>query len=369
MVLIGAIIGSFTNYLAIKMLFRPYRAYYIGKWRIPFTPGVIPSRRGELANQMGKMVVEHLLTPESIKKKFLHKGFQKDILELVLKEVSRFKDSKKTPKEFLGKMGFDNGAEQVENKMDLLVVGAYEKFIDKYRDKPIKTVLSPALIDKVDEKLPIVSHYVLTKGIDYFSSPEGKYRIQGMVDDFMNERGKLGSMLQMLLGNVNLVDKIQPEIIKFLKNQGTEDMLKAILKQEWIKVLEWDINQIEELFDKGNLLIFMKNSSRKLLKIDAILNKPINEFNFSFEDETVVTLMTNLVDMIGDWLSERLENLMDRLRLNEVVKEQVESFSVNRLEEMVLSIIQSELKMITFLGGLLGGIIGLIQGFLTLLIQ
>ena len=40
--LIGMIIGYFTNWLAVKMLFRPRRAKYIAGRRLPFTPGVIP---------------------------------------------------------------------------------------------------------------------------------------------------------------------------------------------------------------------------------------------------------------------------------------------------------------------------------------
>ena len=50
------------------MLFRPHRPIYIGKFQVPFTPGLIPKRRDELAVQLGKMVVEHLLTPEGIGK-------------------------------------------------------------------------------------------------------------------------------------------------------------------------------------------------------------------------------------------------------------------------------------------------------------
>ena len=52
---LGAIIGGFTNHLAIKMLFRPHRPIYIGKFQVPFTPGLIPKRRDELAVQLGKM--------------------------------------------------------------------------------------------------------------------------------------------------------------------------------------------------------------------------------------------------------------------------------------------------------------------------
>ena len=40
--MIGAIIGFFTNWLAVRMLFRPYRPKYIGKLRLPFTPRKIP---------------------------------------------------------------------------------------------------------------------------------------------------------------------------------------------------------------------------------------------------------------------------------------------------------------------------------------
>ncbi len=74
---LGAIIGGYTNHLAIKMLFRPHRPIYIGKFQLPFTPGLIPKRRDELAVQLGKMVVEHLLTPEGIGKKLTNEEFQK----------------------------------------------------------------------------------------------------------------------------------------------------------------------------------------------------------------------------------------------------------------------------------------------------
>ena len=60
-----------------KMLFRPHRPIYIGKFQVPFTPGLIPKRRDELAVQLGKMVVEHLLTPEGIGKKLTNEEFQK----------------------------------------------------------------------------------------------------------------------------------------------------------------------------------------------------------------------------------------------------------------------------------------------------
>ena len=65
--IIGAIIGLFTNYIAVRMLFRPYYPKKIGKWRIPFTPGIIPKRKGALAKAVGRAVGENLFTSDDIK--------------------------------------------------------------------------------------------------------------------------------------------------------------------------------------------------------------------------------------------------------------------------------------------------------------
>ncbi len=48
--IVGAIIGYTTNWLAIKMLFKPpHEAKYIGKLKVPFTPGLIPRERERIA--------------------------------------------------------------------------------------------------------------------------------------------------------------------------------------------------------------------------------------------------------------------------------------------------------------------------------
>lgn len=65
---IGAIIGLVTNWLALKMIFRPFEAKKIGNFTIPFTPGIIPKDREKLAEKIGNVVGEHLVTTEEISK-------------------------------------------------------------------------------------------------------------------------------------------------------------------------------------------------------------------------------------------------------------------------------------------------------------
>ncbi len=67
---IGAIIGLFTNWMAIKMLFHPYKPIKVLGFRLPFTPGVIPKEHDKLAEKIGDTVGTHLVTAESIQQLF-----------------------------------------------------------------------------------------------------------------------------------------------------------------------------------------------------------------------------------------------------------------------------------------------------------
>ena len=62
--IIGAIIGYVTNWIAVKMLFRPRKEVRVFGKRLPFTPGVIPRGQARLAKAVGNVVETQLLTPE-----------------------------------------------------------------------------------------------------------------------------------------------------------------------------------------------------------------------------------------------------------------------------------------------------------------
>lgn len=63
---VGSLIGYCTNYIAIKMLFRPTKEIRIWGKKLPFTPGVIPKNQGRLAKAAGDAVGNNLLTKEDI---------------------------------------------------------------------------------------------------------------------------------------------------------------------------------------------------------------------------------------------------------------------------------------------------------------
>lgn len=69
---VGGIIGYITNDLAIKMLFHPYKPIYIGKFHVPFTPGLIPSQKERIAKGLGNVIGGQLLNRETILKEALN---------------------------------------------------------------------------------------------------------------------------------------------------------------------------------------------------------------------------------------------------------------------------------------------------------
>ena len=60
---VGALIGYGTNYLAVRMIFRPVRPVRI----LGFTlQGLVPRRQAELAASVGRVVGEHLLSHDDL---------------------------------------------------------------------------------------------------------------------------------------------------------------------------------------------------------------------------------------------------------------------------------------------------------------
>jgi len=90
--LLGAFIGYVTNYVAIRMLFRPLRPWRLFGLRLPLTPGVIPARRGELARRMGEMVGSHLLTTDDVVRALAGSGFKRELHGAIDDKLDAFLD-------------------------------------------------------------------------------------------------------------------------------------------------------------------------------------------------------------------------------------------------------------------------------------
>ncbi|WP_084138872.1 DUF445 domain-containing protein [Halalkalibacter okhensis] len=369
MVIIGAIIGGLTNSLAIKMLFRPYKEVRIGSWRVPFTPGLIPKRHDELARQLGKMVVDYLLTAEGLGKKLKSKAFSTGMISWLQQEAQKVMSSNESITTVVEqRFGVTDLKDLLVNKTEDIVKRGYSQFIEQNRHDTLDELIPVSVQHKLDEQIPTVTNYILERGQSFLQSPEGKERLSVMIDRFLVQKGTLGNMISMFLGNDRLVDKVQPELLKFLKDDGTQDLLQQLLMQEWVKVKQKKLADVESFLNEKEIVAFITRTIETQVPLFSTIEKPMNEWTGPYEEFVETTVIPKGVEVILDLLSTHLETLLERFHLDDIVREQVQTFSVERLEELVLSISKREFKMITYLGAVLGGLIGFIQGFIIMLL-
>lgn len=61
-----SLIGWGTNYLALRMIFRPYQKWQIFKWGVPLTPGVMVKQKPRFARSMSEFVDQKLLDQQTV---------------------------------------------------------------------------------------------------------------------------------------------------------------------------------------------------------------------------------------------------------------------------------------------------------------
>ncbi|WP_053082755.1 DUF445 domain-containing protein [Bacillus cereus] len=366
---LGAIIGGYTNHLAIKMLFRPHRPIYIGKFQVPFTPGLIPKRRDELAVQLGKMVVEHLLTPEGIGKKLTNEEFQKGLIHWAQVEVDKVITNEQSLRHMLEKWNVAHVEEEATRKIEHVITEKIHAFLAEYYTYTWEQALPHSVNEKVENAIPNVSAFILERGISFFESEEGKGRLSQMIDDFFASRGTLLNLVGMFLGNVSVVDRVQPEVIKFLGQDGTKQLLTDVLQKEWEKLKGRDVKELEAFVEKEMIVSSVLSAVKVEETVSKFLNQSVQQACEPVRETIIEKVVPSAVTKGLKWGTENVESILNNLHLAEIVQQEVSTFSTERLEDLVLSITKNELKMITYLGALLGGMIGLVQGLLLLFLR
>lgn len=81
------LIGWFTNWVAVKMLFKPEKPVNLGFYKLQ---GVFPKRQDKLAERIGKMVADELLTAHDIRERVLHQDNIDSLLEFVDGKVEHY---------------------------------------------------------------------------------------------------------------------------------------------------------------------------------------------------------------------------------------------------------------------------------------
>ena len=260
--LIGAAIGYGTNWIAIKMLFRPLKPLKIGKFTLPFTPGIIPKRKPNIAKAIGETVGNNLFTKEDIMKVLVSEEVQNIVIQNLLEKLNN------------------------ENTVRDLLIGniseeKYEKNRNKLKDSVVKKIKEGLIDAEIGEIIATQSEKAIAEKVK-----------NGMLKILVSD--KLITSVSKQMG-----EKMED----YIKNHG-EDMISPILEGEIISLENSTVADLSEKLsvDEEKLENKLKNVYNKIaekciwvllesLNISEIVENKINEMKVEDLEKLLLKIM------------------------------------------------------------------------------
>lgn len=135
-------------------------------------------------------------------------------------------------------------------------------------------------------------------------------------------------------------------------------------------VIEQELLSFEEIADKvmgeqnmSQIKSAIKSKINEIIKdkLPSIIPSIFKNMIYSYVDDFIEKDGENI---INDLIRKMLDKASKDISLSDIVEEKINSFEIERIEEIIVSIARQELKHIEILGGVLGFIIGIAQGII-----
>lgn len=180
---VGGIIGYITNDLAIRMLFRPRKAVYIGKFHVPFTPGLIPSQQARIAKSIGEVVSRQLLNEETLRQTLLGEGALDTLRKKITVFLRTLSKDERTIRELLRQTG-------VRDRVNMSADELQRKLTDVLCAKIVEARLGYAVVDSfIGDKMDFITQNKLfLKLIDDNAKGAIREKLAEKVNELIAER-------------------------------------------------------------------------------------------------------------------------------------------------------------------------------------
>ncbi len=387
----GSIIGYFTNDIAIKMLFRPYKAVYLGKRKLPFTPGLIPSNQERLAQKVSDTIMGSLLTPGELQKLaqrlLATERMQGAILWLLKLALDRVKsDREQKTAKILGNILHDLFSQSLPRL--LKVFARKEDFLEaqtnkifdqillnfqltdaqaqKFSDWLLGSVLPPdtirrAMIDFLSDR----NIQIIDEG--FREKTSGTYWVVANLFGLRNSLLRLRSFCidEPSITNARLEElsfslQIRDRIKNWLKNLSLQNLPVSTVRQLRSTVRESVRNYVRQ---EGGTVISGLGESVEWENLAALILKRLQ--SSPTVNDSLEVISQELALVLERYLEEDLEKLVAQaipiLSIDQVIIDRVSATTPEELEAAVQGIVKNELQAIVNLGGILGFIVGLLQ--------
>lgn len=367
MVVVGAVIGGVTNVIAIRMLFHPFKPYYIFKMRIPFTPGLIPKRREEIATKIGQVIEEHLITESVIHQKLNEPNTREAINDLVIKQLSKLKSDDATIRKFANQFDFDLD-DLINNKLDKTIINKLNNYYYDKQATSINEILPAEVITMVDEKLDQAGDLIRERARNYLSSDKGARDIYDMLDTFFAEKGKIVGLLQMFMTKESIAERVQHELIRLTRHPKAKVIIDKVIRDEYETLKSQSLSHVVKEDQFTNISESLVHLIMTNLQLNEKMDTPISKLTPKLVDQIQVGVANAITDLIIKQASNHLSTIMTKINLRQMVENQINTFDLDYIERLIIEIANKELKLIMSLGFILGGIIGFFQGIVAIFV-
>ncbi len=277
---IGAAIGYFTNYIAVKMMFRPLHPVKIGSRTLPFTPGIIPRGKSRLAKAIGEAVGENLLTEESFAETLLSPAIEKHLKEKIRLFLYENRKNEKTLKEwileYLDKSAYEAAfdyvtniaADQLVKKMlemelgDIIANEAARAVRERIRGGIMSFMVTDGLVDSL--------RVSISQGVQVYLEEHAEELLTPKVEEEC--RAAMDTAVGTLVGRIDdcglPLDEILWNAYETLVRKKLEAALRRldISKMVEKKINEMDVEEVETL-----VLSVMQKELNAIVSLGAVI--------------------------------------------------------------------------------------------------
>lgn len=347
--ILGAVIGYFTNWLAIKMIFKPYTEKRIFNIKVPFTPGLMPKERYILSKKVGNVISTQLLTEEVMANALISDDIHKNIASLVEKALNSLKDNDKSILEITN-VAFENfnsdsnsnlvnilntklsdiiistltQAELQENLLDFIITNLENLLKFKAKDLPldnIKSSLENILSDYGVKYIESADFETLiSDSISSFNTKlnESTNTIGEIISDEADEKIKL-----ILLDKIPVVSKL---LLTLIKTPAIEEKLKTLITY----LINENVSKFVTVFINP-----LKVSESIISSIEDYLS---NEDNYLKTYETLTAYLTKVAELNVNELTSKIPDDYKSYPISELIVKTIRKFVT---EDNISSILNS----------------------------
>lgn len=282
--LMGMVIGYFTNWIAIKMLFRPSYPHYLFGRRLPFTPGLIPKEKHRIAHTIGQTISKNLINKDVLSKNLLSEDVKGKIAASIDKYVDSLSSETSSLRDYLYSLlskrevdtvlinAKDDVSSLIYEKLNNPIIGeTIAKSAVEYAIEKIKHGLLGLIgLDKIVSFLSDIAEELLAKNINEMLKANSKTMVESVLgtesDKFLEKR-----VCDLVYSKSEKIAQIKGLILSAY-NKVITDYLPQILETVNISgMVENKLNEMNVKETEALVLQVMNKELKAIIWLGALL--------------------------------------------------------------------------------------------------